>query len=85
MLPIAQVTFTGILPSGVTGKDVVVVLCGLSKDDKLEACSPSAFCEPCVELSTDLLEDGEVGISASNQNFNGWLESGYAEVYLTCF
>ena len=34
--PIAKVTFTGILPEGVTGKDVIVALCGLfSKDEVL--------------------------------------------------
>ena len=34
--PIAKVTLTGILPEGVTGKDVIVALCGLfSKDEVL--------------------------------------------------
>ena len=34
--PIAKVTFTGNLPQGVTGKDVIVALCGLfSKDEVL--------------------------------------------------
>ena len=34
--PIAKVTFTGSLPKGVTGKDVIVALCGLfSKDEVL--------------------------------------------------
>ncbi|KKK20967.1 homoaconitase LysF [Aspergillus ochraceoroseus] len=34
--PVAKVTFTGILPTGVTGKDVIVALCGLfDKDDVL--------------------------------------------------
>ena len=34
--PIARVTFTGTLPKGVTGKDVIVALCGLfSKDEVL--------------------------------------------------
>merc|ERR1711981_1560733 len=31
--PVAKVTFTGALPTGVTGKDVIVALCGLFKDD----------------------------------------------------
>ncbi|KAK3326604.1 hypothetical protein B0H66DRAFT_165875 [Apodospora peruviana] len=31
--PIAKVTFTGILPLGVTGKDVIVALCGLFNND----------------------------------------------------
>lgn len=31
--PVAKVTFTGILPKGTTGKDVIVALCGLFKDD----------------------------------------------------
>ena len=34
--PVAKITFTGILPNGVTGKDVIVALCGLfDKDDVL--------------------------------------------------
>jgi homoaconitate hydratase len=31
--PVALVTFTGTLPPGVTGKDVIVALCGLFKSD----------------------------------------------------
>ncbi|KAK3374104.1 hypothetical protein B0T24DRAFT_553944 [Lasiosphaeria ovina] len=31
--PIAKVTFTGLLPYGVTGKDVIVALCGLFNND----------------------------------------------------
>ena len=33
--PIAKVTFTGILPQGVTGKDVIVALCGLFNNDEV--------------------------------------------------
>ena len=33
--PVAKVTFTGVLPTGVTGKDVIVALCGLFKDDNV--------------------------------------------------
>ncbi|RAL10708.1 homoaconitase LysF [Aspergillus homomorphus CBS 101889] len=33
--PVARVTFTGTLPVGVTGKDVIVALCGLFKSDVL--------------------------------------------------
>jgi homoaconitate hydratase len=34
--PVAKVTFTGVLPKGVTGKDVIGALCGLfDKDDVL--------------------------------------------------
>ncbi|KAJ9612553.1 mitochondrial Homoaconitase [Cladophialophora chaetospira] len=34
--PVAKVTFSGVLPKGVTGKDVIVALCGLfDKDDVL--------------------------------------------------
>lgn len=33
--PIAKVTFTGILPEGVTGKDVIVALCGLFNNDEV--------------------------------------------------
>ncbi|KZF21393.1 homoaconitase [Xylona heveae TC161] len=31
--PIAKVTFTGVLPKGVTGKDIIVALCGLFNND----------------------------------------------------
>lgn len=31
--PVAKVTFTGVLPKGVTGKDVIVSLCGLFGND----------------------------------------------------
>lgn len=31
--PIAKVTLTGVLPKGVTGKDVIVALCGLFNND----------------------------------------------------
>jgi homoaconitate hydratase len=33
--PVAKVTFTGILPAGVTGKDVIIALCGLFRDDQV--------------------------------------------------
>jgi homoaconitate hydratase len=34
--PVAKIAFTGLLPAGVTGKDVIVALCGLfNKDDVL--------------------------------------------------
>ncbi|OCK97063.1 homoaconitase [Cenococcum geophilum 1.58] len=33
--PVAKITFTGILPSGVTGKDVIVALCGLFNQDEV--------------------------------------------------
>jgi len=33
--PVAKVTFTGTLPKGTTGKDVIVALCGLFKDDEV--------------------------------------------------
>ena len=33
--PIAKVTFTGLLPRGVTGKDVIVALCGLFNNDEV--------------------------------------------------
>lgn len=32
--PIAKVTFTGVLPHGVTGKDVIMALCGLFNNDE---------------------------------------------------
>jgi homoaconitate hydratase len=33
--PIARVHFTGVLPKGVTGKDVIVALCGLFNNDEV--------------------------------------------------
>ncbi|KAF5020863.1 hypothetical protein F66182_7118 [Fusarium sp. NRRL 66182] len=33
--PIAKVTFTGLMPPGVTGKDVIIALCGLFRDDQV--------------------------------------------------
>jgi homoaconitate hydratase len=33
--PVAKVTFTGTLPKGVTGKDVIVALCGLFDKDEV--------------------------------------------------
>ncbi|KAK0719637.1 hypothetical protein B0H67DRAFT_551962 [Lasiosphaeris hirsuta] len=33
--PVAKVTFTGLLPPGVTGKDVIVALCGLFNNDEV--------------------------------------------------
>ncbi|RDL32363.1 Homoaconitase, mitochondrial [Venustampulla echinocandica] len=33
--PIAKITFTGVLPAGVTGKDVIVALCGLFNQDEV--------------------------------------------------
>ncbi|TFA97524.1 Homoaconitase, partial [Trichoderma ghanense] len=36
--PIAKVTFTGVLPPGVTGKDVIIALCAFLKSDVLNMC-----------------------------------------------
>ncbi len=39
-------------------------------------------CGPCIGLGTGLLQDGEVGISATNRNFKGRMGSTTAEAYL---
>jgi len=39
-------------------------------------------CGPCIGLGTGLLEEGEVGISATNRNFKGRMGSSKAQAYL---
>ena len=39
-------------------------------------------CGPCIGLGTGLLQDGEVGISATNRNFKGRMGSREAQAYL---
>jgi homoaconitate hydratase len=39
-------------------------------------------CGPCIGLGTGLLQDGEIGISATNRNFRGRMGSPNAQAYL---
>ncbi|GAA94835.1 uncharacterized protein L969DRAFT_79898 [Mixia osmundae IAM 14324] len=41
-----------------------------------------AGCGPCIGLGTGLLEDGQVGISATNRNYKGRMGSPNAQAYL---
>ena len=41
-----------------------------------------AGCGPCIGLGVGLLEEGEVGISATNRNFKGRMGSRHAQCYL---
>lgn len=53
--------------------------------DKLEKAGAKFLppgCGPCIGLGTGLLEDGEVGISATNRNFKGRMGSKNAQAYL---
>ncbi len=52
---------------------------------RLEACGAKMLppgCGPCIGLGVGLLEDGQVGISATNRNFKGRMGSKEAEAYL---
>ncbi|EEH16852.2 homoaconitase, mitochondrial [Paracoccidioides brasiliensis Pb03] len=84
--PVAKVTFTGVLPRGVTGKDVIVALCGLfDKDDVLnhaiefagsEATLRSLAIEDRLTIANMTTEWGALaGLFPVDSVLKGWLRS----------
>lgn len=84
--PVAKVTFSGVLPKGVTGKDVIVALCGLfDKDDVLNHAIEFTGSEETMEsLSVDArltianmtTEWGALsGLFPMDMVLQGWLRS----------
>lgn len=82
--PIAKVTFTGVLPQGVTGKDVIVALCGLfNNDEVLNHCiefegSPETMASIPIDdrlaIANMTTEWGALsGLFPLDQTLQGWL------------
>ena len=62
------------------GSPLVRRVCDLIKDAGAKPLPPG--CGPCIGLGLGLLEDDEVGISATNRNFKGRMGSPKALAYL---
>lgn len=82
--PIAKVTFKGVLPKGVTGKDVIVALCGLfNNDEVLNHCiefdgSPETMASIPIDdrlaIANMTTEWGALsGLFPIDQTLQGWL------------
>lgn len=83
--PVAKVTFTGVLPPGVTGKDIIVTLCGLfDKDDVLnhaieftgsEATMKSLSVDDRLTIANMTTEWGALsGLFPIDNVLKGWLK-----------
>lgn len=84
--PVAKVTFNGVLPAGVTGKDVIVALCGLfDKDDVLnhvieftgsEETMASLSIDSRLTIANMTTEWGALaGLFPVDQILQGWLRA----------
>ena len=82
--PIARVTFTGMLPAGVTGKDVIVALCGLFGNDEVlnhaieftgsEETMASLLVDSRLTIANMTTEWGALsGLFPIDQNLERWL------------
>ena len=82
--PITRVTFTGTLPAGVTGKDVIIALCGLFDNDEVlnhaieftgsEETMASLFIDSRLTIANMTTEWGALtGLFPIDQTLERWL------------